>query len=816
MSNLWQDIRFAGRMLAKNPGFTAIAVLTLALGIGANTALFSVVSGVVLNPLPFPNPQQLLAVYSKTQQFEHASLAYPNFLDWERMNQSFSLIAAYRQTDYSFTGAGEPERLNGAMISADFFSLLGVQPVLGRSFRRDEDQIGASPVALISEGLWKRRFAASPNIVNTSVTLNGTTYTVVGVVTARLPMFDPTTPPEVFVPIGQWSDPTFRDRKVSMGTQGIARLKPGLSLDRARSDLESVGRSLAVTYPDANKDTSVALVPLKQDIVGDVQGILLVLLGAVGFVLLIACANVANLLLARSTSRAREFAVRIAMGASRGRVIRQLLTESILLALAGGILGLAIANWGTSAVLAALPAALPRTDSIRLDWHVLLFMFGVSALAGILFGLAPALKTLQPNLAGTLKEGGRGSGGARHRTQSIFVVVEMALSMVLLIGAGLMIRSLVALWHVNPGFNSHGVLTFVVGMSPERISTPGKTRQTIRELAQKLDAIPGVEGASIIAGSLPMTGDSELPFWREGQAKPATESEMSVSLFYGVQPEYLKVMGIPLQRGRFLADSDGENSPLAVVIDENFARQYFANEDPIGKRINIAIMDVQGEIVGIAGHVKHWGLADTAHQNLQAQMYFPVVQLPDRFFSLVSGGGLPMLVRTAGPPQAFTGAIRAASTQFDAKQVLYEFHSMDEIVSDSIAAQRFAVVLLGVFGALALVLSAVGIYGVISYISGQRTHEIGIRMALGAQPKDVLRMVIGDGIKVSLVGVAIGLVAALGLMRFMNKMIFGVGANDPITFVGFAVLLLVVALAACYVPARRATRVDPLVALRYE
>jgi predicted permease len=815
MTNLWQDLRFGARMLAKNPGFTAIAVLTLALGIGVNTALFSVVSGIVLNPLPFPNPQQLLAVYWKTQQFEQGSLSYPNFLDCERMNKSFSLIAAYRQTNYSLTGAGEPERLNGQMISADFFSLLGVQPVLGRSFRRDEDQIGASPVVLISEGLWKRRFAASPDIVNTSVTLSGASYTVVGVVTARLPMFDPTTPPEVFVPIGQWSDPTFRDRKVSMGTQGIARLKPGLSLAQARSDLDSVGHNLAGSYPDANKDTTVALVPLKQDIVGDVQGILLVLLGAVGFVLLIACVNVANLLLARSTTRAREFAVRIAMGASRIRVIRQLLTESILLALAGGILGLAIANWGTSAVLAELPSALPRTDSIRLDWHVLLFMFGVSALAGILFGLAPALKTLQPDLAGTLKEGGRGSGGARHRTQSVFIVVEMALSMVLLIGAGLMIRSLVALWHVNPGFNSHGVLTFDVGMSPERISTPAKTRQTVRELARKLDSVPGIEGASIMAGSLPMAGDSELPFWREGQPKPATESEMSVALFYAVQPEYLKVMGIPLQRGRFLSDSDGENSPLAVVIDENFARQYFANEDPIGKRINIAIMDVQGEIVGVAGHVQHWGLADTAHQNLQAQMYFPMVQLPDRFFSLISGG-LGMLVRTAGPPQAFTGAIRVASTQFDAKQVVYEFHPMEEIVSDSIAAQRFAVVLLGAFGALALVLSAVGIYGVISYISGQRTHEIGIRMALGAQPKDVLRMVIGDGIKVSLVGVVIGLVAALGLMRFMNKMIFGVGANDPVTFAGFAALLLVVALVACYVPARRATRVDPLVALRYE
>ena len=451
MGTFVQDVKYAVRMLVKNPGFALIAILTLALGIGANTALFSVVNGVLLNPLPFASPSRLAAIHWKTPQFEQASITYLNFLDWQRDNRTFEAMAAYREMDFSLTGYGDPQRLHGQQISADFFPILGVQPILGRMIRREEDQVGAAPVALLGEGFWKSKFASSPEVIGKSLTLNDTAYTVVGVITGRTPMFDPTVM-DVYVPIGQWADPTFRDRKIGMGTQSVGRLKSGVTFQQAGADMDSVARNLAATYPDADKGTGITLKPLKQDIVGDVQPALLILLGAVGFVLLIACANVANLLLARSAGRAREFAIRAAMGASQFRVIRQLLTESVLLGISGGVLGLVLAKWGTSAVLAALPAALPRADNIHLDAGVLLFTLGISVLAGTIFGLAPALRTARPNVAGTLKEGGRGGSGTRHRMQNVFVVIEMALSLVLLVGAGLMIRTLAALGSVNPGF----------------------------------------------------------------------------------------------------------------------------------------------------------------------------------------------------------------------------------------------------------------------------------------------------------------------------------------------------------------------------
>jgi len=814
MGTLVQDVKYAVRMLGKNPGFALIAILTLALGIGANTALFSVVNGVLLNPLPFANPSRLAAIHWKTPQFDQASITYPNFLDWQRDNRTFEAMAAYREMDFSLTGYGDPQRLHGQQVSAEFFPLLGIQPILGRMFRREEDQVGAAPVALLGDGLWKSKFASSPDVIGKSLTLNDTAYTVIGVVTSRTPMFDPTVM-DVYVPIGQWADPTFRDRKIGMGTQGLGRLKPGVTLQQAGADMNSVARNLAATYPDADKGTSITLNPLKKDIVGDIQPTLFILLGAVSFVLLIACANVANLLLARSAGRAREFAIRAAMGASQFRVIRQLLTESVLLGLTGGVLGLLLAKWGTSAVLAALPAALPRADNIHLNAGVLLFTLGISVLAGAIFGLAPALRTARPDVAGTLKEGGRGGSGARHRTQNVFVVIEMALSLVLLIGAGLMIRTLAALGNVDPGFNSRNVLTFSLGLSPAKMSTPEKIRAALREAPASFASLPGVEAASALGGSIPMQGDSELPFWREGQARPASDGDMNFGLWYPVQSQYLQVMGTPLIRGRFISDQDTEKTPMVVVIDQNFAREYFPNEDPVGKRINIGLINGIAEIVGVVGHVKHWGLADQGHQNLQAEFYSPIVQLPDQVLPLAAGG-IGVVVRTSGNPEAFVSAIRQASTKFDSGQVVYDFTPMTKIVSDSIATQRFTMILLGIFSGLALVLSAVGIYGVISYLVGQRTHEIGIRMALGAQRRDVVRMVLGEGLRVALVGVAIGVVAALALTHLMTQMIFGVRAVDPLTFAGVAILLTSVALAACYIPARRAMRVDPIVALRYE
>jgi predicted permease len=812
MTNFWQDIRYAFRVLSNSRGFAAIAILTLALGIGANTALFSVVNSVLLNPLPFPNPGELYAVYSKTAEFAQSSISYQNFLDWQKQNHSFASLSAFRSDDYNLTGSGEPERLHAHMISAEFFPALGLNPLIGRNFRPEEDRAGAGPVVVLGDGLWKRKFASSAEVLGKSITLNGKSYTIVGVAQARLPGISPT---DVYVPIGQWTDPTFLDRRISMGMNSIGRLKPGVSFTQARADMDSIGQNLAAAYPDADKGTGITMVPLKTDVVGDVRGILLVLLGAVGFVLLIACANVANLLLARSTGRTREFAIRSALGASPARVIRQLLTESVMLGVTGGAIGLLLAKFATKAIVAALADALPRADEIALDSHVLLFTAGVSILTGIVFGLAPAIKMLRPQLSETLKEGGRGSSGARHRTQSVFVVVEMAMALVLLVGAGLMIRSLAALWGINPGFDPRNALSFATSLTSDPSVTPGQLRSKYRESLRQFESIPGVESVAMIGGSLPMTGDSEVPFWLEGQPKPASGTDMPFALFYLVTPPYQQAMRIPIQRGRFLNDRDDEHSPAVAVIDASFARKYFPNADPVGKRLNIGLLDIQPEIVGVVGHVEHWGLGAKGHETLQSQLYLPVWQVPDRFWPLLSGGS-GYVARTTASPLGVVSAIREAAVKADPSSVVYGARPLQEIVANSIATQRLAMILLSVFSALALVLSAIGIYGVISYLTGQRTHEIGIRVALGASSSDMLRMVLGEGMKLTLIGVAIGIAAALGLTRLIAKLIYGVGASDPITFAGVAILLTGVALLACYIPARRAMRVDPMIALRYE
>jgi predicted permease len=812
MANFWQDVRYGLRVLLKNPGFTAIAVLTLALGIGANTALFSVVNGVLLNPLPYPNPDQLVAVYSSTSSFAQSSIAYPNFLDWAKDNHSFSALGAFRSEEYNLTGAGEPERLHGHMISADFFPALGINPMLGRNILPEEDQGGGAPVVVIGDGLWKRKFGLSRDVLGKSVTLNGKTYMVVGVATAQIAGLSPT---DVYVPVGQWTDQTFRDRHISMGLHAIGRLKAGVSFAQARADMDSVAQNLAAAYPDANKGSGITLVPMKTDVVGSVRGVLLVLLGAVSFVLLIACANVANLLLARSTGRSREFAIRSALGASPGRVIRQLLTESVMLGIAGGGLGLLLAKLGTGAILAALPETLPRTEEIGIDGHVLFFTLGISVVTGIVFGLVPALKTMRPDMHETLKEGGRGGSGTRHRTQSVFVAVEMAMAVVLLIGAGLMIRSLAALWSINPGFDAHNALAFNISLTSGPNTTAAQLRSRYHETIRQLESVPGVEGVSLMGGSLPMTGDSELPFWVEGRPKPATEQEMPFALFYLVTPHYHDVMRIPVKSGRSLTERDDQQAPVVMLIDEAFAHAVFPKEDPIGKRLNIGFIGMQGEIVGVVGHVEHWGLGAKGPENLQAQLYLSVWQLPDRFWPLLANGG-EYIARTAGTPMGMVDGIREAAERVDQSSVLYEVRPMRDIVAGSIATQRLAMMLLSVFSALALALSAIGIYGVISYLAGQRTREIGVRMALGATSADVLRLVLGEGMRITLLGVGIGLLAALGLTRLITKMIYGVGATDPITFAGVAILLTAVALLACYIPARRAMRVDPIVALRYE
>ncbi|MGA7854102.1 MAG: ABC transporter permease [Candidatus Acidiferrales bacterium] len=817
MESLIQDLKYAVRMLVKSPGFTAIAILTLALGIGANTALFSVVNGVLLRPLPYAQPDRLVVLSEKSPVFESSSISYPNFLDWQRTNTTFTSIAAYRSDDFNITGSGEAERVRVGMISAGFFEILGVNPVRGRLFTTQEDRLGGAPVVLISAGLWQRKFGSAPDIIGKTITMNGDGYTLVGVVPANFRMESTNFGiKDVFVPVGQNKDPLFYDRDVHEGMRAIGRLKPGVSLAAAQADMSQIANNLAQTYPNADKGAGIGLVPLKKDIVGDVEPFLLVLLGAVGFVLLIACVNVANLQLARSTTRAREFAIRSALGASQSRVIRQLLTESILLGLAGGALGLWLAAWGTQAALRTLPETLPRAQDVGLDGRVLIFTLLASIVAGVIFGLAPALKTARPNLQETLKESGRGASGAKHRAQGVFVVIEMAMALILLIGAGLMIRSLVDLWSVNPGFNSRGVLTFAVSMSPSLGENAATSRTAIRQLGETLRSVPGVEAVSCTGGALPMDGDDEFPFWLEGQPKPANVSEMKQSLLYMSGPGYLKAMGIPLQSGRFFNADDDEHSPPVIVIDEKFARQYFPNEDPIGKRINLGIIDLQAEIVGVVGHVKHWGLdtdGDAKHP-IVAQAYMPLLQIPDKFWS-----GPPqaeVVVRTKASPASMVPAIREVVEKLNSENVIFDTKPMEEIVAESLAARRFSMILLSVFAALALLLSSIGIYGVISYVVGQRTHEIGIRMALGAQRGDVLRLMLGEGMKMALIGVAIGAAVALGLTHIMAKMLFRVSATDPVTFGAVAIVLSAVALAACYIPARRAMRVDPIVALRYE
>jgi len=817
METLLQDIRFGIRMIAKSPGFAAIAILTLALGIGANTVLFSVVNGVLLNPLPYDQPDRLVAIYAKTKEFTHSSISYPNFLDWSHDQRSFASMAAFRQDDYNLTGMGQPERIRTEMVSADFFSLLGVNPVAGRLFRPEEDRVGAQPVALISEGLWKRKFGSSPDAIGKTMTLNGVGYTLVGVIPAGFTYQSGNfrNNSELFVPIGQWNDTTFRDRRTAMGMDAVGRLNPGVTLQQAQANMDAIAQRLSEAYPNADKGIGIAMLPLKQDLVGDIRPFLLVLLAAVGFVLLIACVNVANLLLARSNGRTREFAIRVALGAGHARVVRQLLTESLALACAGGLLGLLLAAWGTQAAIKLVPDALPRAESVHIDSRVLLFTLAASLLAGIFFGLAPALRSARANIHETLKEGGRGGSGTRHRLQGFFVVFEMAMALVLLVGAGLMIRSLSKLWSVNPGFDPHNVETFGFSYPTTLGATPESIRASMRQIQDAVSSVPGVEAASLTAGSVPMSGDSELPFWIEGQPKPANESEMKGALFYAVEPGYLKAMGTPLERGRFLAPADDEHSPFVIVIDEEFARLYFPGQNPIGRHLNIAIINKPAEIVGVAAHVKQWGLDENSSAPLQAQFYFSLPQVPDQFLPLVARGQ-QFIVRTQGSPEAEMEPIRQAIAKINGEIVIFDTETMERVVSDSLAARRFSMILLGLFAGLALVLSCVGIYGVISYLAGQRTHEIGIRVAVGAQQKDVLRLILGQGAKMALLGIAFGVAGSLALTHLMAKVLFGVSAYDPLTLLAVAALLVFVALAACYIPARRAMRIDPNVALRYE
>ena len=818
MGTLIQDLRFGLRMLRKSPAFTAVAVFTLGLGIGANTAMFSVMQGVVLAPLQYVNPNRLVMIWENNPRFPRTWVSYPNFQDWQRSARSLQQMAAFRQEGVDFAGPGAPEHLNGKEISSGLFSTLGTELTLGREFSPEEDRFGGNPVAIITSRLWRNRFEGSPKALGKSLTLRGVDYTIIGVTpfgvtTLGSPLEDDA---DVYTPLGQ-SDPLIlNDRAAHNGIYALARLAPGVTWAQAQAEISTIQNGLDHLYPDANRDLGIYIEPLKQFVVGDAGKMLLLLSGAVGLVLLIACANIANLLFARSAARAREFAVRSALGANSTRLVRQLLTESVLLSLLGAGLGLLFAIIGVKWVAAAVSENLPRSENIAVNGPVLLLTLCASIAVGILFGLAPAMKSWNSDPQASLKEGGRGSTVAHHRTQSILVVVQMALTLVLLVGAGLLFRTIRHLSHVNPGFDTQHILTFKVGVSHSLTKTAASTRTAYKQLIERIRQIPGVQEADF-TGSVPLNGGGTMPFWI-GSEKPASLQGAPRLVMFLTGPDYLRTMGIPLLRGRFFSREDNTNSPCVMVIDSVLADRYFPDSDPLGQTLSAGFSPVGPcRIVGMVGHVKQWALNDSS-TDIQSQAYFPLYQDPDQWVP-VNYPDMTIVVRTPLDVASVMPAIKSAVYGTGSDQPIFNVKTMQQIVSESMSSQRFPMILLGAFAALALVLASVGIYGVISCSVAQRIHEIGIRMALGAHKRDVFRMVVGQGLALGLAGLAIGVAAALILTRVLSSfslLLYGVGAGDPVTFFTVSVMLLFVAVVACYIPTRRAMRVDPMVALRYE
>ncbi len=816
------DLRYALRKLAKNPGFTFVAVLTLALGIGANTAIYSVIDGVLLHPVPFPEADRLVALFQKARNEEKNSVSYPNLLDWQKQSQTFEGIAGGLNQSVTLTGHGQPEELMDILVSSNFFSVLRVNPVLGRTFTAAEDEREAAPVAMLGEDFWRRRFGADPKMVGQTLTLNGRPYTIIGIVPAsvRLERDGNSFKNDAFLPLGQETDPFFYRRGVGYGTIGLGRLKPGVTVAQAQAEMSTISDNLAKAYPEDDGDVQANLIPFTKDVIGDLRPTLFALGAAVGFVLLIACTNIANLALARSAGRSQEFAVRMALGAGRGRLVRQLLTESAVLSIGAGALGVLIADWSTDAALRVLPSALPAISNVAINPRVLLFSFAVSALTGVLFGLVPALKAAGVNLQDSLKQGGRGAVRGRYRIQHALIVAEVALTLVLLVGAGLMMRSLQKLWNVSPGFNPDGVLMFYTGLSGEHAANPAAIRAAFGEINDRLSALPGVDAASVEIGGLPFLGNTTLEFRSENDPLPSTAAERSGGIrlahFYAVGPDHFKAMGIPLLRGRPFTRQDAADHPLVVIVDEELARTVFPGQDALGKHIAIGLYDNRrAEIVGIAGHVKHSGLDLDATATGRAQMYSPYGQLPDTFLTLAANE-ITGIVRSKIAPAVLLSSIRKELGNFDGGRAVHNERMMTEAISESLASRRFSLMVLGAFAGTALLLAMIGIYGVVSYFVSQRTSEIGLRLALGVQPRDVFLDVLGEGGKLGAIGVALGLAGSVALTRLMASMLFGISATDRITFAGAAILLFGLTMLACYLPARRAVRIDPMAALRCE
>ncbi len=804
------DVRYGLRQLRRNPGFTFVAVLTLALGIGANTAIFSVVEGVLLAPLPYAQSDRLVAVWESHPHAVHVWISYPNFQDWQRNARSFEQLVAIASEGLDLTSPGAPEHVEGEFVSAGFFRSLGIRLALGREFSTQDDQQGGTPVAIISDRLWRDRFGANAEVVGKLVTLDGVGCIIVAVLP---PEFHFETDFDVYRPIGQ-GDPLFlNNRAIHPGILAIGRLRPGVSLSQAQAEMNGIQKSLDQLYPDADRDLGTDVVPLKQELVGKVSQTLLLVFGAVGMVLLIACANFASLLLARSAARTREFAVRRAVGASRARIVRQLLTESALLSLAGGGLGLLMAVSGIKPILTALPAGLPRSETIGVNLTVLLFALGVSLGVGLLFGLASALKSSRSDLDLSLKEGSRGSTGGHYRTQGGLVIGQVALTLVLLVGTGLLFRTIRQMWAANPGFDMRNMITFKVGFSPQLVKTAEGTRITCQRLMERIRQIPGVEAADF-TNELPLSGeDNDSPFWIGSHSAAYSQTAPRLNLYW-TGPGYFKAMGIRLLRGRLLTPEDTTYSPAVIEVDQAFADTWLPGRDPLGASVTIAYWGTV-QVVGVVAHVKHWGLGDVRLFPPSQPVYASFYQLPDRYAPAFSSY-LTGVVRTPISSAVLMPAIKKVVYETGKDQPVYDVRTMAEIASKSMSPQRFPMTLLGIFAGLALLLASVGIYGVISYSVNRRVQEIGIRVALGAGRRELLIMVIGQGMNMALIGVGIGLVASLGLARLLVGLLFGVSAHDPFTFLIGAAGLILVAVSASYIPARRATKVDPMVALRHD
>ncbi|MGH9452491.1 MAG: ADOP family duplicated permease [Terriglobia bacterium] len=808
---LIQDLRYGLRQLRKSPGFTAVAVLTLALGIGANTAIFSIVDAVLLRPFPYPHPDQLVLMFDVPLQQPSAlsGISYRDFTECREQNRVLSAMAGNAFHDLTLTGAGEPSIVNTADVTPEIFALLNAKPLAGRTLLPEDGKQGAAPVAVVSENLWRSRFGANPDLIGQSINLDMRSFTVVGILPASFRYPDGAPHQDVWIPIAQ--DPVFGPRLLLPGVPamgGIGRLKPGVSVAQAQAEMKTLGARLAKQFPAQDTGLTIRIEPYRQFVVGNVRPALLILLGAVGLVLLIACANIANLLLSRATSRGREIAVRIALGAERSRIIRQLLTESALLGLLGGFAGVLLAGWGVWSVRPLLPSELIRINSIHVGGSVLVFALLLSLVAALAFGLAPALLATPSNLQTNIKEGGqRTSQRGGQRVRSFLVVAEISLAMVLLVAGGLLIRSLALVTSVNPGFEPKNVIEAEVSLPQFQYSTPQQWTAFANELLPRLHAQPGLRD-SALAGPLPMDrqGEAGLGFTIVGNP-PLPPGKSTTADYSTVSPDYFRVMRIPLQRGRFFSAQDSPSNPNVAIISETLARRYFPNQDPIGRQMRFGFPpngSVSREIVGVVGDVRDVALS----RKPGPMMYVPFAQAP------LYGG--EVVVRSSLSASSVADGIRRAVHSIDKDLPVTDVESFPDAVGASIAQERFRTLLLSSFSGIALILAAIGIFGVISYSASQRTHEIGIRMALGARQRDVLRLILGQGAKLALLGLGAGAVAALLLTRFLSALLFGVRPSDPVTYVVVALILAGVALLASYIPARRAAKVDPMVALRHE